>query len=121
MVVLVDDDEVFRHGLAENLRDDGHQVVEYGSAEELPALHSLAQPTMLITDFLMPGEDGLRLAHRFHAAHPDVPVIILTANWNEHLESAANTHAFLNVHRKPLEYVDFHEIFRRLTGATEQR
>jgi DNA-binding NtrC family response regulator len=119
MVLIVDDDEAFRHGLAENLRDDGHRVVEYGSPEEMPALETLPQPRLLITDYQMRGEDGLRLARRFHRAHPEVPVIIVTAHWSEHLDAAVSNSPFLNVHRKPVEYGAFHEVVHQLAGKPQ--
>lgn len=114
MVLIVDEDDGFRNGLAENLRDDGHQVVEYGSPSEIPSFKGLAKPQLLITDYQMEGEDGLRLAHRFHDVHTDVPVIIVTSHWSEHLDAAVNAHPLLNLSRKPLEYSEFHKLVHRL-------
>jgi DNA-binding NtrC family response regulator len=119
MVVIVDDDEGFRHGLAEHLRDDGHPVVEYGSPGELPALETLSRASLLITDYQMPGEDGLRLAQRFHQAHPQVPVIIVTAHWAQHLDAAAQALEYLNLCRKPLEYFGLHELIHKLTDSAK--
>jgi CheY-like chemotaxis protein len=121
MVVIVDDDSSFRSGLAEHLRDDGHTVAEYDSPAALPPLESLAPPSLLITDYQMPGEDGLRLAKRLHAVHPNVPVIIVTAYWTEHLDAEANGLGFVTVHRKPCDYFDFHDLVHRLAGSETQR
>ena len=117
LVVVVDDDEGFRHGLAEHLRDDGHEVLEYGAPDQLPAFETLSRTKLLISDYQMPGEDGLRLAQRFHQTHPQVPVIIVTAYWGEHLNAAANNSGYLNLCRKPLDYFGFHALIHKLTAA----
>ena len=119
MVVIVDDDEGFRHGLAEHLRDDGHKVAEYGSPCELPALETLSRASLLITDYQMPGEDGLHLAQRFHAANPQIPVIIVTAYGSEHLSRLATDLTFLSLYPKPLDYFGFHQLIHKLTDKTQ--
>jgi DNA-binding NtrC family response regulator len=114
MVLIIDDDEAFRHGLAEHLREDGHPVTAYGSPAELPALTTLSAPTLLITDYQMPGEDGLSLARRFHEVYPEVPVLIVTAQWSDYLNRASEAWGFLTMHRKPLDYFEFHKLIHRL-------
>jgi CheY-like chemotaxis protein len=99
MVLIIDDDEAFRHGLAEHLR---------------PALTTLSAPTLLITDYQMPGEDGLSLARRFHEVYPEVPVLIVTAQWSDYLNRASEAWGFLTMHRKPLDYFEFHKLIHRL-------
>src|SRR3546814_7454153 len=37
-------------------------------------------PDVLVSDTRMPGVDGLTLMTRIHAAHPQLPVIIMTAH-----------------------------------------
>src|SRR3546814_20703211 len=37
-------------------------------------------PDVLVSDIRMPGVDGLTLMTRIHAAHPQLPVIIMTAH-----------------------------------------
>jgi len=117
MVLIVDDDEGFRHGLAEHLREDGHSVREYGSPAELPSLDTLSGTTLLITDYHMPGEDGLRLAERFHHANPQVPVIIVTAHWGQHLDAVAKKLDYLSLCQKPLDYFSFHELVHRISDG----
>jgi two-component system, NtrC family, nitrogen regulation response regulator GlnG len=104
MVLLVDDDDVFRSALAANLREDGHRVEEFHAPRDLPELATLEEVSVLITDYQLSGEDGLTLADRFHGAHPRAPVFMVTSYWTEHLEAEAARRDFLTLLRKPLDY-----------------
>jgi DNA-binding NtrC family response regulator len=104
MVVLLDDDDDFRSALAANLIDDGYLVAQFARPADLPPLISFQGLTMLILDYQMDGEDGLSFADRFHATHPDVPVVILTAYWSDFLDAAVAARDFITLRRKPVDY-----------------
>ena len=77
--LLVDDEDVVRMSTADMLADLGFDVTEAGSAEE--ALGLLQQGTMvdlLVTDHLMPGMTGARLAREAHVLRPGLPVLIVS-------------------------------------------
>ncbi|WP_028080172.1 nitrogen regulation protein NR(I) [Solimonas soli] len=79
-VWIVDDDESIRWVIEKSLSRAGMQVTSFpGAAELLDALADGA-PDVLISDIRMPGVDGLTLMGRVHAAHPELPVIIMTAH-----------------------------------------
>jgi len=78
-VWIVDDDRGVRFVLATALRDAGHVVTEFADAEAAQrALHS-AGPDLLICDVRLPGANGLTLLHEAKAAHPALPVIVMSA------------------------------------------
>ncbi len=87
-LLVVDDDPAFRDGLAETLRDLGHDVAEAASGEEGLALFEASRPDLVFLDLRMPGLDGLSVLARLRgdAASPAVPVVVLTA-----FASGANT------------------------------
>jgi len=103
MLLLVDDDELFRGALAANLREDGFEVREYASGEAVP-IGQLQGVQLVLTDYMMDKEDGLTFAQRFHRAHPEVPVIVITAFATAHLESAVEASDYLTLLHKPLDY-----------------
>lgn len=122
MVLLLDDDEAFRTALSELLHDDGHTVQAYGSIADLPPLPALPPPVALITDYqLGQGEDGLSLALRFNAVHPDVPIILVTAYASDYLTQTAATMPYLSLLRKPLSYEDLHRLLHSQPSASSKK
>jgi two-component system, NtrC family, nitrogen regulation response regulator GlnG len=79
-VWVVDDDRSVRFVLATALRDAGHAVEGFDTAQAaLDALESRGAPDLLFTDVRMPGDDGLVLLDRLKVAHPQLPVIVMSA------------------------------------------
>ncbi|HEY2416789.1 MAG TPA: nitrogen regulation protein NR(I) [Steroidobacteraceae bacterium] len=78
-VWLVDDDTSIRWVLERALRNGGMLPKAFDAAE--PALAALRTdtPDVLITDIKMSGQSGLDLLRRVHDAHPELPVIVMTA------------------------------------------
>jgi two-component system cell cycle sensor histidine kinase/response regulator CckA len=79
-VLVVDDDEVIRSLIQEQLRTVGFQVFtapDGDSALELAA--SLPQaPELLLTDMRMPGMDGMELVKRLQERQPDLRYLYMT-------------------------------------------
>ncbi len=78
-VLLVDDHELFRAGLAAVLETAGFRVV--GDAADGPsAIRAAAElrPDVVLMDIEMPGGDGLAAAERILGEHPNVRVLMLT-------------------------------------------
>jgi DNA-binding NarL/FixJ family response regulator len=79
-VLLVDDDELMRAGLAAVLSSDpGIEVVGQASTGRL-ALERLraGHPDLVLMDVRMPDLDGIAATRRLLAADPEIKVIILT-------------------------------------------
>ena len=77
---VVDDDRSVRFVLATALRDAGYAVEGFdGAASALQALESRSAPDLLFTDLRMPGDDGLVLLDKLKLAHPQLPVIVMSA------------------------------------------
>lgn len=116
-VVLVDDDDAFRHGLAESLREDGDAVVEYATPNEVPVLSALGEIHVVVTDYEMPGGDGLCLADRIHASTPAVPIVLLTACHGAALCADAATRPFLSLVYKPVDYAQLRALLHALAAG----
>jgi two-component system, NtrC family, nitrogen regulation response regulator GlnG len=78
-ILVVDDDEAIRTVVSEALRRDGHSVAAAASVAEQRMLFESFAPDLLITDVILPDGNGLDLVPEWLARHPDMPVIIFSA------------------------------------------
>jgi CheY-like chemotaxis protein len=78
-VLLVDDDSLVSMNTAYMLMDLGHSVLEAPSAAHaLQLLETDAQFDIVVTDFAMPGMNGLDLATKIRGIKPKLPVVLAT-------------------------------------------
>ena len=90
-VWVVDDDRSVRFVLAAALREAGFAVTAFAAAgEALDALRREAPPALVVTDVRMPGDSGLQLLDKLKAAHPALPVVVMSA----HTDVASTAGAF---------------------------
>lgn len=78
-ILLVDDDPLVSMNTANMLIDLGHDVVESHSGEH--ALRQLASESkfdVVLTDYAMPGMNGLDLAMKIRQIKPEIPVVLAT-------------------------------------------
>ncbi len=119
-VWVVDDDRSVRFVLTTALREAGYTVEGFDSAAV--ALDALAQrppPDLLFTDVRMPGDDGLVLLDKLKAAHPQLPVIVMSAYTDVASTAGAfrgGAHEFLS---KPFDLDDAVELARRALPERE--
>jgi DNA-binding NtrC family response regulator len=79
-VIIVDPEEGFRNGLACNLRDDGHEVIECAAAREAPATDDrFAALVTVMDDRSVAG--SVALARRFRRTHPDAVIVVVASEW----------------------------------------
>ena len=79
-VWIVDDDQSLRWVLEKALRQADMEPRCFERAELLLDAISDEVPDVLITDVRMPGIDGFELLDRLNSAHPDLPIIVMTAH-----------------------------------------
>ncbi len=78
-ILVVDDDDSVRDLVVRYLNGQGYRTAAASCGEEaLPALDR-RDLDLVITDFQMPGLNGLELARKALASDPDRPVILMTA------------------------------------------
>lgn len=112
---MIDDDDDFRHALADNLRDDGHEVIEARSPADLPPLGQLQPASALI--FADQAEQGLPFCDHFHRQHVTVPIIFITPYRTAILDREARARKFLTVVCKPLDYEELHNLLATPTAS----
>ena len=78
-VLVVDDHDVYRHGLAKLLRDAGIDVVGQASTgEQAVALAERLRPDVVVMDLKMPGISGVEATKRIKNSVPGARVLVLT-------------------------------------------
>jgi len=81
-VLVAEDEPSILNLIATTLRRDGYHVLKAASATEalnVAASHS-GSIDLLLTDSMMPGMSGPELARSLLAAHPKLPVILMSGN-----------------------------------------
>jgi two-component system cell cycle sensor histidine kinase/response regulator CckA len=77
-VLLVEDEDGARHGLAEMLSMLGYEVTEVASGEDALALRTGHGYDVLLSDLLLPGLHGFEVARRLRERWPDLRVILMS-------------------------------------------
>ncbi len=79
-ILLVDDEQEILSGLGEILNHIGYKVIAKPDAQSaLATVREGVAIDLVITDYRMPGMDGLEFLNVLRLRNPEVPVIILTA------------------------------------------
>ena len=105
-IMIVDDDEAVRSLLRHTLPTDEYEVTEAANGQE--ALHQITAraPDLILLDWQMPGMGGSSVLDAVKAAHPELPVIVITSEVQDHHRALAETlgvDVFLTKPFSPLE------------------
>jgi CheY-like chemotaxis protein len=77
-ILVVDDDEGIRENIADLLRTEDYYVFVASNANEAMERLAAEDVDLLLTDFQMPGRNGLELIEVARTARKDLPVILMT-------------------------------------------
>jgi DNA-binding NtrC family response regulator len=79
-ILLVEDEAFVRDVTGEVLRSAGYRVLTAANADEAMSAHERrsAEVDLLLTDIVLPGQDGLRLAARLKEPSPRLKVLFVT-------------------------------------------
>jgi len=78
-VLVVDDNEALCRLACDILHTDGYRAIPASNALEALAALEREEFDLVVTDFRMPGMNGLELARAIHDRNPQLPVIVMTA------------------------------------------
>jgi PAS domain S-box-containing protein len=78
-ILLIEDDAALRGLLARSLEREGHQVTQAHDGEEALAILGQGAPfDLLVTDAVLPGRSGPKLARQIEADHPRLRVLFIS-------------------------------------------
>jgi len=81
-ILVVDDEQLYRHLLRVNLEAEDYEVITATNGEEALDMMSSAQPDLVLLDVMMPTLDGFSTCERIRQ-FSNVPIIMLTARGEE--------------------------------------
>lgn len=79
-VLIVDDEQPVRDMLSRWLAPEGYTLCEAADAESALAVLDSRQVGVVLCDRSLPGRDGLWLVSQIRERHPDVAIILATAD-----------------------------------------
>ena len=78
-ILVVDDEKSIRALCAEELSEEGYEVITTGEGKEVMGLIARENPSAVVLDIRMEDCDGLDLLQELRNAYPELPIILNTA------------------------------------------
>ncbi|WP_447756468.1 response regulator transcription factor [Sphingopyxis fribergensis] len=103
MVGIVDDDDDVRTSIESLLRSAGYRPYGFSDAESFLASAHLDVVDCLLTDFNMPGLNGLELQDAVARRRPGLPVILMTAYPTDAVRNEAHHQGVADFLVKPID------------------
>lgn len=102
-LLLIDDDDWVRDSLSLFFKSEGCHILALASAEE--ALAALKNQTfdIIISDYRLPGMDGIEFFERLSPMHPGVLKVLITAFGSKEVLSRANDAGIQETILKPFD------------------
>ena len=115
-VLIVEDEINLAEVLLASMEKLGPEYEAEVAYSGLEALTRIKQDcfTLLVTDYLMPGMNGLELARRARQASPDTQIILMTAYTPERLLDVAGDVLLDGVLSKPFSISEFRRLVEQI-------
>ena len=105
-IYLVDDSRVIRQIVTHLLKDSGHTICPFASAEQcLDVLTAQEDDALscLVLDLDMPGMSGPEMLRRLAEKHRQIPTVVITGQPDSKLANEARAHGVRHVLEKPFD------------------
>lgn len=112
-ILVVDDEEVILAMLSLCINQSGYLVSTANNLKDAFLLVAENDFSAIITDVMMPGEDGISFLSVLHRQHPEIPVIIMTgcAQFNVAIEAIKN--GAFDFIQKPFDFYYFNRVLEK--------
>jgi len=103
-IVVVDDSKLMRNLIQHILEQAGHQVDAWAEVTAMEVADRIlaSDPDLVVTDYQMPGCNGLTVARMARKAKPGLPVVVVTALHDSAVMDALKSQAVNQILHKPL-------------------
>jgi len=82
-VLLAEDDDLTRQGLAEVLQQEGYDAVQAANGSAALDCFTAQRPDFVCLAIMMPGQNGYDVCRAIRDADPDIPIIFISAKSEE--------------------------------------
>jgi DNA-binding NarL/FixJ family response regulator len=115
-ILVIDDSPMMRRLLRNFLETAGHEVEDWMplSPTEIPDRLAASPVDLILTDFQMPGLNGLTVAKMAMRAAPNVPVVVLTALRDPEAEAQLIKFKVRQIIYKPITAEDLNKVVAAL-------
>ena len=105
-ILVADDDQQVRMMLKLTLERKGHQVIEAENGNEAVMKYRTEQPSLVVTDIVMPEKEGIETIMELRALDPEVRIIAISGGGRinpENYLSWAEKFGVQNTFTKPVD------------------
>lgn len=120
-ILVVDDDEIILNALSQLFARLGHEVITANNAYSGLNLFRKRLVDIVLTDYDMPGMDGITFAHHIKEMSPDTLIIIMTGHDRASiLKQIENSEIDLALF-KPFDFLEIMHILQEQQNRPEER
>ncbi len=120
-ILVVDDDDLLLDAVSQMLFRLGHHVIAANSGDQGLALFLKSECDIVLTDFGMPGLDGISLAWHIKEKSPDTVVILMTGHDRESIMGLIRDSSVDLALFKPFDLLTLEKILRETEPQREQK
>ncbi len=104
-IVVVDDSKLMRNLIQHILEQAGHEVDAWAEVTAMDVADRIlaSNPDLVVTDYQMPGCNGLTVARMARKAKPGLPIVVVTALHDAQVMDALKSQAVNQILHKPLK------------------
>jgi DNA-binding response OmpR family regulator len=102
----VEDDDGVRELIARALRANGFEVVVAASGEEALDLEVGRRVDLLLSDVMLPNQNGFETAHRIRSRSPRIPIVFMSGYYDQAVAEAAQLDISSTILQKPFAMAD---------------
>jgi|SRR5882672_4901354 len=101
VISIIDDNASIRRALKRLIESIGLPAEDFASAEEFLVSCRSQDSACLIVDLQLPGMNGLELQNQLHVSNPGVPLVFISAKFDEHARARALNAGAVEFLQKP--------------------
>ncbi len=120
-VLIAEDDHLMRWSLEKYLTQHGHKVCSVGSGSEAIDASKSGEYRVVITDYVMPGQDGFEVLREIKRQIPQIHVIFITGNVMPNMERLARDGGAFDFFEKPFNFAALNQAVEKAVVTPERR